>query len=171
MKSMPIGSGRVAVTLALAAGIWATVCLAQNKDPDRRAGQKYRGLLGADSKKIKHQGNKTLIWAGGGDPSGPDAKWYEFTGSVIPAAKLQFGIGKDRIRAIDDPLFVAPDDPRLLKIRPSHYRREQRPAVTDDIQVAGYVVGEEARAYPVGLLDYHELVNDEFSGKPVTVGW
>jgi hypothetical protein len=29
----------------------------------------------------------------------------------------------------------------------------------------------QPRAYPTALLDQHELVNDEFLGKPVSVGW
>ena len=41
----------------------------------------------------------------------------------------------------------------------------------DEIMVIGFAVGTEARAYPVGLLDHHELVNDSLGGKPVTVGW
>ena len=35
---------------------------------------------------------------------------------AIKPEQLQFGIGKDSIRSIDDPLFVSPDDPRLLKL-------------------------------------------------------
>ena len=41
----------------------------------------------------------------------------------------------------------------------------------DDLMVIGYVMEGEARAYPTALLDRHEVVNDEFKGKPVTVGW
>ncbi len=129
----------------------------------------FRGLLGPDNKKIRKEGDKTFIWAGK-DKDG-EAAWYDFTGSPIDPAELQFGIGKDRIRAIDDPLFVKPDDRRLLELRHSPYRSEEKPKVNDEIQVIGYVDGDNAKAYPVALLDGHELVNDEFNGKPVTVGW
>ena len=145
---------------------------ASDDDGDTRSG-KYAGVLGADSEKIKHEGGKTLLWAGplSAKPGSPDAQWYDFTGSSIPAAELQFGIGKDSIRAIDDPLFVSPDDSRLLDLPRSHYRREKKPQSTNEIRVIGYASGSRARAYPVSLLDGHELVNDEFEGKPVTVGW
>lgn len=133
--------------------------------------QKYRGVLGAGSKKIKREGGKTLLWAGGKSPESLDAQWYEFTGAPIPAEQLQFGIGKDQIRAIDDPLFVSPDDPRLLKLPTSPYRKGERPKTFDEIMVTGYVEGDDARAYPIGLLDHHELVNDSLGGKPVTIGW
>jgi len=130
----------------------------------------FRGLLGPDSWKVRVDGDKTYLWAGG-DRKGPKSQWYDFTGSPIPAAELQFGIGKDRIRAIDDPFFVLPDDPRILKIGGSPYRTNERPKTNDETMVIGYVEKSEARAYPIALLDGHELVNDKIGGKPVTVGW
>ncbi|MCP4247489.1 MAG: DUF3179 domain-containing protein [bacterium] len=132
---------------------------------------KYRGLLGPDNKKVRTEGDKTLLWAGGGKPDSAEAQWYDFTGSPISAADLQFGIGKDRIRSIDDPLFVSPDDPRLLELPPPGYGRAEKPKTNDEIEVIGYVVDGQARAYPTALLDRHELVNDRIGGKPVTVGW
>ena len=143
---------------------------AQNRGGDET---KYRGLLGPTSKKVKQEGGKTYIYAGPrrSDPNTPGAPWYDFTGSVIPTDKLQFGIGKDTIRAIDDPLFVSPDDSRLLALGRNVYRQAEAAKTNDELRVLGFVVEGEARAYPVGLLDHHELVNDVFKGKPVTVGW
>ncbi len=155
---------------AVAAVVWVSASAGAANEDSGPAKKKYRAQLGPDSKKIKTEGDKTLLWAGG-DPDSPDAEWYDFTGSPISAAELQFGIGKDRIRAIDDPLFVSPDDPRLLKLPVSRYRRGERPATTDDVMVIGYVQDGDARAYPTALLDRHEVVNDRFGGKPVAVGW
>ncbi len=146
-----------------------TMALAQAGDDDSGS-KKYRGRLGPGSKKIKVDKGKTWLWAGGAE-SGPDAQWYEFTDAPIPGADLQFGIGKDRIKAIDDPLFVSPDDPRLLELIPPAGRKEKKPKTNDEIKVIGFTVGDDARAYPVGLLNHHELVNDSLGGKPVTVGW
>ena len=145
---------------------------AEGKNGPSKA-KKFRGVIGAKSQKIKREGSKTLLWAGSpsGDPNSSDSQWYDFTGSSIPAGDLQFGIGKDRIRAIDDPLFVSPDDPRLLRLPFSHYRKDDKPETNNDIRVIGYIAEGKARAYPVALLDRHELVNDTFGGKPVTVGW
>lgn len=154
--------------LLVSAGLTA----AQGRD-GKPGARTYRGVLGANSKKIKRDGGKTMLWAGSssGNPDSADSQWYDFTGSSIPAGDLQFGIGKDRIRAIDDPMFVSPGDPRLLEFRHSPYRKDEKPKANDDIRVVGYVHGGEARAYPVALLDGHELVNDMFGDKPVTVGW
>lgn len=129
-----------------------------------------RGLLGEASGKIRREDGRTYVWAGG-DKSGPGAEWFDFTDSPVPAEELQYGIGKDRIRAIDDPVFVSPDDPRLMEIPPSRYRPCERPESNDDIMVIGYVAEGQPRAYPTALLDRHELVNDVMSGKPFTVGW
>lgn len=145
-------------------GLAADETGAKSKTPE------FRRQLGLSSSKIKREGDKTYVWAGG-DKSGPGAKWYDFTGSPIPPEELQFGIGKDRIPSIDDPLFVKPDDSRLLKYGKSRYRKEDQAKTNDEINIIGYVQGGEARAYPIGLLDRHELVNDKIGGKPVVVGW
>lgn len=162
-----MGALLAATTLLAAAGA------VQAGDGGRPGSKRYRGLLGPDNKKVKHDGEKTLLWAGppGTDPSSPEAQWYDFTGASIPPAELQFGIGKDGIRAIDDPLFVAPDDPRLLKLGHDRFRREEKQQSSDDIRVIGVTGGGDVRAYPVALLNGHELVNDRIGGKPVTVGW
>ena len=137
---------------------------------DNVDGSNFQRQLGKDNPKIRHEPDgRVFVWASG-ELDDPDADWYDFTGAPFPPEELQYGIGKDRIRAIDDPLFVSPDDPRLLEIPPSPYRDE--PVETsDDIMVIGYLMEGEPRAYPTALLDRHEVVNDEFKGKPVAVGW
>ena len=145
----------------------AVTCVGQDTKPGDPV---YRGLLGKDSPKIKREGDKTYLWAGKHARTGV-VQWYDFSGSPIPPDRLQFGIGKDRIRAIDQPEFVRPDDPRLARLPASPYRPEERPKSTDDIMVIGWTDGGEVRAYPTALLDRHELVNDRVGGKPVTVGW
>ncbi len=133
----------------------------------------YQRQLGPESPKIKVEGSRTYVFADG-DPEWPGAsgtQWFEFTDALVPASQLQYGIGKDRIVSIDDPHFVAPDDPRLLDIPPSPYREDEIATTNDEIMVVGYVDGGVAKAYPIALLDRHEVVNDEFVGKPVSVGW
>jgi hypothetical protein len=41
----------------------------------------------------------------------------------------------------------------------------------DDAPVLGVAIGGEARAYPIPLLDWHELVNDRVGGQPILVSW
>ncbi|MCH9035136.1 MAG: DUF3179 domain-containing protein [Planctomycetes bacterium] len=159
-----------ALAVGLAVALAAAPSWAQSSGQAGRQSP-YRRQIGPNSKKVLKKDGKTYIWAGPRSTS-PDPKktglWYDFTGSPIPPAELQFGIGKDTIPSIDDPFFVSPDDERLLK---SLYRRGQRPKSVDEIPVIGYADGDDARAYPIALLNRHELVNDEVGGKPVTVGW
>lgn len=106
---------------------------------------------------IEHEG-KTLLWASG-RPKG-NAKWFDVTGATIDPKKFQYGIGVDRIPSVDKPRFAHVDDERLPKF-----------GITGSTVVIGYADGGEAKAYPVNVLDKHELVNDHFLGKPITVGW
>lgn len=132
--------------------------------------EEFPNQLGENNVRIRYEDDgRVSLWALG-EPESDDAEWYDFTGAPMAPEALQYGIGKDRIRAIDDPVFVAADDPRLLSIPPSPYRNEPV-ETTDDIMVIGYMQDDEPRAYPTALLDRHEIVNDEFKGKPVSVGW
>ncbi len=63
---------------------------------------------------------------------------------------------RDPIASLDAPGFVAAGDASW---------------VTAANPVIGVALGEQARAYPVHLLEYHPLVNDEIAGTPVVVGF
>lgn len=79
---------------------------------------------------------------------------------AIPLAEVLQGIPgpapRDRIPALLQPALV-----QALEAR--HVRREERVLV--------FAAGEEAHAYPVRMLDAHELVNDRVGGVPVLVSW
>jgi len=138
-----------------------------SSDPARSGGSGFRGASGmGDSIPTNHgrpiveRDDKRLLWARR-DPQGDEVEWFDVTESKIDPAAFQYGIGKDTIPAIDDPRFVKADDPRL-----------EEAGINDNTMVIGYAVdGDDARAYPLDILDHHELVNDEVGGKPVTVGW
>jgi len=62
-------------------------------------------------------------------------------------------LSRDAILPIYDPAFVRADE-----------------ATYDDSElVMGVVIGEEAKAYPVGPLNSREMVNDELAGIPILV--
>jgi hypothetical protein len=74
---------------------------------------------------------------------------------VIPVDQISFGgPRKDGIPAINDPENVA---------------LQSCDRLADDDRVVGVVVGGEARAYPLRVLLYHEIVNDELGGTPVAI--
>ena len=61
----------------------------------------------------------------------------------------------DAIPSIDDPAFITPDEG-------SEWLAAREPVVS--LELEGH-----ARAYPVQIMTWHEIVNDEVSGRPVTV--
>lgn len=69
---------------------------------------------------------------------------------LIPKSDVKDGgPGKDGIPSIDDPIFVLADSQAADFIR-------------DDDLVVGIEIGNEIRAYPHRVLDWHEIVNDSF---------
>ncbi len=64
------------------------------------------------------------------------------------------GPGKDGIPAILKPAFVTAREATFLE---------------DDDRVLGLSRGGEAKAYPIKVLNWHEIVNDTVGGKPVVV--
>lgn len=74
--------------------------------------------------------------------------------SVPPEEILHGGPAKDGIRSLDYPSFVAADDAGFLKAKD---------------RVLGIERNGVARAYPIRILNYHEVVNDAFGGSAVVV--
>ena len=62
---------------------------------------------------------------------------------------------RDAIRPIYDPEFVPAD----------------QAGYSDDELVMGVAIDGEAKAYPVGLLNSREMVNDELGRTPILVTW
>ena len=117
--------------------------------------------------KIRRDGGRQYLWAKGPKvPSDDQSEWFDMTGSPLKLEAVNHGIGRDTIPAINDPVFVEPDDPRFIE-------RWARPGTTNVnmLRVIGVALNGVAKAYPLSLMNHHELVNDTFGGKPVTVGW
>lgn len=64
------------------------------------------------------------------------------------------GPPKDGIPALTDPSAVGAGEATFL---------------LDDDEIIGIVFGGEARAYPLAILDYHEIINDAVGGREVAV--
>lgn len=90
-------------------------------------------------------------------PSGAALEFStDFSRHTIPYAEiLSGGPPKDGIPAIDDPQFVSVEaaDAWLAPVEP----------------VVLVQVGQEARAYPLQILTWHEIVNDTVSGLPLAI--
>ena len=93
-------------------------------------------------------GANPMFWAG----EWPNTDFSRH--SVDLAEIMSGGPPKDGIPSIDDPRFVPVSEVTDL---------------TDTEPVIGVTVNGEARAYPLGILTRHEIVNDTIGGVPVTV--
>jgi hypothetical protein len=71
---------------------------------------------------------------------------FELDDALIPASQIfSGGPEKDGIPSIDDPKFVKPRDADYMK---------------DDDRVLGITIDGVSRAYPIKILNWHEIVND-----------
>ena len=90
-------------------------------------------------------------------PAGPGKQPFDVTRHTIPLREIVSSVPRDIISALSDPTFLSADQARgLLK---------------DSDRVLGVSWNGEAKAYPVRILNWHELVNDTVGGRPVLVSW
>jgi len=84
----------------------------------------------------------------------------------IPVAEseLDRAAPRDAIPAITDPVFGEDWSGVEYEIEREDGSATQTPRLSFEDRVIGVVRDGEARAYPLKLLDWHEVVNDEFGG-------
>jgi hypothetical protein len=82
---------------------------------------------------------------------------FDLSNAAVPVGKiLSGGPPRDGIPAIDQPRFVDADQDRLLQPK--------------SLVVGVYLEGI-SRAYPIAILNWHELVNDRFGDSAVVVSY
>ena len=80
---------------------------------------------------------------------------FDTENAIVPSTEiLSGGPPKDGIPAILNPKLVDPGIAGFLK---------------DSDAVIGVKIGNSARAYPIKILNWHEVVNDTIDGVPVAV--
>ena len=84
-----------------------------------------------------------------------DLNGFAISNPLVPADLIQRGgPPRDGIPSIDTPRFVAADAAQHI---------------SDDDRVLGININNIAKAYPIRILNYHEIVNDRFNATPITV--
>ena len=75
---------------------------------------------------------------------------------LIPLSQVRDGgPGRDGIPSINDPKFISIDEaPSLL---------------SEEVRIVGVKVGNEVRAYPHYILDWHEIVNDDIKNLSIAI--
>jgi hypothetical protein len=77
---------------------------------------------------------------------------------IIPESQIiSGGVGRDGIPALTTPEVVSAQEGDSFLLPPD--------------MILGVVVNGEARAYPHGILWWHEIINDVLGGKPITVSY
>jgi hypothetical protein len=84
----------------------------------------------------------------------------------VPRDHLNRGAAKDAIPAITDPVFGEDWSGVTIEVmnRFSGDTTEKEPRLTPEDRVIGVERDGEARAYPLRILNWHEIVNDDFGG-------
>jgi len=85
--------------------------------------------------------------------SGPYA--FDLSRHIVPPDEIiGGGPPKDGIPALTNPKFV---------------RAQEADFLADNDQVVGLAQGGEAKAYPLRIMDWHEIVDDKVGGEPLAV--
>jgi hypothetical protein len=80
---------------------------------------------------------------------------FDVSGAIVPRNQIHWGgVSRDGIPAINAPKFVSPEDAEFLR---------------DWDRVLGVFHNGVARAYPIKIMEKHEVVNDVFAGESITV--
>lgn len=80
---------------------------------------------------------------------------FDLLNAIIPRAEiLPGGPPRDGIPAIDHPRFVKPNEANFLR---------------DEDRVLSVKIDNETRAYPLRILAWHEIVNDEIGDRAIAV--
>jgi len=89
-------------------------------------------------------------------PSGARSEFEtDFSKHSVPYGEITTVLPKDRIPALEDPEFVGVDEA-------DEWLASEEPVLMLE-------TGGEARAYPIQILTWHEIVNDVVGGTPVAV--
>jgi len=80
---------------------------------------------------------------------------FKIDNPSIPKSEIRHGgPGRDGIPSIDNPKFLSASNASYLK---------------DNDRILGVSINGVSKGYPIRIMDYHEIVNDQFNGKPVVI--
>lgn len=99
-----------------------------------------------------------------GDGRDPATYGFDLSNLNVPR-ELLVGSGQPRdfLQPLDDPKTISGSE-----VAPRNAAERQKYAVSTD-RVVGVIVGGETRAYPLQLLNVHEVVHDTLGGVPIAV--
>lgn len=96
-----------------------------------------------------------------GDPPPPGA--FDLTTATVPRDLIVRVMPPDGLRTLLEPATMAPTEVELVN------EEERGKLLVSDDRVIGVAFGGEARAYPLRLMRWHEVVNDVVGGEAIAV--
>ncbi len=84
-------------------------------------------------------------------------KPFDVTRHTIPLSEIRESVPRDVIPALSNPSFLAAD--------------QVHGGLKDSDRVLGVSMSGASKAYPIRILNWHELVNDSVGGRPILVSW
>jgi len=100
-----------------------------------------------------------------GDSNDPATYGYDLDQLTIDRRWLAATMPKDNLESLDRPALLTPAAVDSLN------GAERGKYLVSDDRVIGVVIGGVARAYPVRVLNWHEVANDTLGGVPIAVTW
>ncbi|NNE07443.1 MAG: DUF3179 domain-containing protein [Gemmatimonadetes bacterium] len=89
---------------------------------------------------------------------------FDLSGALVPVDEIvDAGFGRDGLKAMDLPAVQSREEIDALA-----EKRRGKYLVGGD-RVIGVLVAGAARAYPIDVLNWHEIVNDTLGGRPIAV--
>lgn len=104
--------------------------------------------------------------AGGtvGDGKDPGTYGFDLSMTLVPGDEIvASGMPKNALKAMYLPAVIPPD-----ALEPIRRARHSAYLVPGD-RVIGVVIGGRARAYPIRVMNWHEVVNDTLDGRAIAV--
>jgi hypothetical protein len=99
-----------------------------------------------------------------GDGKDPTTYGFDLSNSLVPLTGIAAsGLPRDGLPVLDFPQLLTPAQADSLNRTP-HYKY----LVPGD-RVIGVALGGRARAYPISVMNWHEVVNDTLDGRPIVV--
>jgi hypothetical protein len=138
-RKLDFASGGWVLLLALIAALAVTAYLA------------LPGLLGRDRDRL-------------GDGEDPASYGFDLSNLTVPRDLLvASGMPRDGLLPLTSPEVWTPE-------RVERWNEENRGKyLVDADRVIGVALGDEARAYPLRVLNWHEIANDTLGGRPIAV--
>src|SRR5688500_15059974 len=109
-----------------------------------------------------------------GDGKNPETFGFDLTSFRLPRAQLAAAmLHRDLVQAMTNPSVSGPDESappesRWTAMQKHNDLKYGKYLVSNDL-VIGVEINGEARAYPISVINVHEIINDSLGGTPIAV--